>query len=430
MADELGPIFSIRLGIHRAVVVSNWKVAKECFTTNDKVFLTRPKSLAVKIMGYDHAMLGFAPYGQYWRDMRKLAVVELLSNRRLQLLRHVRDTETNFFIKNLYQESVKNGGRAVVEMKERFEDLAVNIIAKKVSGKRYSGGSNGIKDKESRQFCKALKDFFYLTGLFLASDTVPFLGWLDLVKGYVGDMKRTAKEMDEVLGRWVKEHREQRLKGGIKEEEQDFIHVMLSVMDDGKISANEIDNIIKGTCFSLILGGNDTNVVTLTWALSLLLNNRIVLKKAQDELDIQVGKHQRVEESDVKNLVYLQAIVKETLRLYPATPLSVQREAMEDCMIAGFHIPAGTRLFVNLWKGQDFEYLPFGSGRRMCPGVSFALQVLILTLARLLHGFELRTVSDSPVDMSESPGLTNLKANTFGGCFQPQDYLPCSMNVK
>ncbi|KAJ9135580.1 hypothetical protein P3X46_032749 [Hevea brasiliensis] len=350
MADELGPIFSIRLGIHRAVVVSNWKVAKECFTTNDKVFLARPKSLAVKIMGYDHAMLGFAPYGQYWRDMRKLAVVELLSNRRLQLLRHVRDTETNFFIKTLYQESVKNGGRAVVEMKERFEDLAVNIIAKKVSGKRYSGGSNGIKDKESRQFCKALKDFFYLTGLFLASDTVPFLGWLDLVKGYVGDMKRTAKEMDEVLGRWVKKHREQRLKGGIKEEEQDFIHVMLSVMDDGKISANEIDNIIKGTCLSLILGGNDTTVITLTWALSLLLNNRIVLKKAQDELDIQVGKHQRVEESHVKNLVYLQAIVKETLRLYPATPLSVQREAMEDCMIAGFHIPAGTRLFVNLWK--------------------------------------------------------------------------------
>ncbi|OAY25458.1 cytochrome P450 CYP82D47-like [Manihot esculenta] len=429
LADELGPIFSIRLGIHRVLVVSNWEVAKECFTTNDKVFPTRPKSLAVKIMGYDHAMLGFAPYGQYWRDVRKLAVVELLSNRRLELLRHVRDTETNFFIKKLYQEAVKNGGHAVVEMKERFGELAMNIIAKMVSGKRYFSGNNGIKGEDSRQFCKALEDFMYLTGLFLASDTIPFLGWLDLVKGHVGEMKRTAKELDEVLGRWVKQHREKRIKGVIKEEEQDFIHVMLSVMDDGEISANEADKIIKGTCLSLILGGNDTTVVTLIWALSLLLNNPRVLKKAQDELDIQVGKHQQVKESHVKNLVYLQAVVKETLRLYPATPLSVPREAMEDCIIAGFHIPAGTRLFVNLWKlhrdpsiwtnplefqperflnehasldvrGQDFEYLPFGSGRRMCPGVSFALQVLNLTLARLLHGFELRTVSDSPVDMN------------------------------
>lgn len=159
---------------------------------------------------------------------------------------------------------------------------------------------------------------------------------------------------------------------------------------------------------SLILGGNDTTVVTLTWALSLLLNNHHVLKKAQDELSIHVGNNRQVEESDIKNLIYLQAIVKETLRLYPALPLSAPREAMEDCTIDGFHILAGTRLIVNLWKmhrdpsiwanpsefiperflnenanlevkGQDFEFLPFGSGRRKCPGISFALQVLHLT---------------------------------------------------
>lgn len=98
------------------------------------------------------------------------------------------------------------------------------------------------------------------------------------------------------------------------------------------------------------MGGNDTNVVTLTWAVSLLLNNRHVIKKAQDELDIHVGKHRQVEESDITKLVYLQAIIKETLRLHPATPLSVPREAMEDCTVAGFYIPAGTRLFINQWK--------------------------------------------------------------------------------
>jgi cytochrome P450 len=164
-----------------------------------------------------------------------------------------------------------------------------------------------------------------------------------------------------------------------------------------------------------------------------------VLKRAQEELDIHVGMDRQVDESDIKNLVYLQAIIKETLRLYPAGPLLGPREALEDCTIAGYRVPAGTRLVVNVWKiqrdprawinpstfqperffaahssvdvrGQHFELMPFGSGRRSCPGVSFALQVLNLTLARLLHGFDLATPLDEPVDMTESPGLTIPKA--------------------
>ena len=149
-----------------------------------------------------------------------------------------------------------------------------------------------------------------------------------------------------------------------------------------------------------MLGGNDTTMVTLTWALSLLLNNRHALQRVQDELDVHVGRQRQVDESDLKNLVYLQAVVKETLRLYPAVPLSAPHQAMEDCTVAGFHVPAGTRLLVNLWKlhrdpavwkdplefkpekfledhasvdykGNSFEYMPFGSGRRECPGISF-----------------------------------------------------------
>ena len=180
-------------------------------------------------------------------------------------------------------------------------------------------------------------------------------------------------------------------------------------------------------------------MVTLTWVLSLLLNNRHALKKAQEELDIHVGKDKLVEESDIKMLVYLQAIVKETLRLYPPGPLSVPHESMEDCVVGGYHIPAGTRLLINLYKlhrdpqvwsdpcefqperflttykdfdvrGQNFELIPFGSGRRMCPGISFAFQILELTLASLLQGFEFGTPLDEAVDMSEAIGLTNLKA--------------------
>ncbi|XWS67504.1 hypothetical protein CRYUN_Cryun04dG0012200 [Craigia yunnanensis] len=437
LADEYGPAFLIRLGIHRTLVVSSWDVIKECFTINDKVFPTRPRSLAAKLMGYDHALMGSAPYGPYWRHTRKIATVELLSNRRLELLKHFRETEINYLLKGLYEESVASGGVAVVQMKDKFSDLAMNVIVKMMTGKGY-GGPDGRNDEESKRCQKALNEFFYLAGLFTVSDSVPSLGWIDVLTGTISKFKKTAKELDDVLGGWVKEHRERRLAGDTKGE-KDFIDVMLSVLDDGKTSKQEADITIKATCQSLLLGGNDTTVLTLTWTLSLLLNNRHAIKKAQDELEAQVGKDRQVEESDIKNLPYLQAIVKEALRLYPAAPLSAPREAMEDCTVAGFHVPAGTRLLVNLWKlmrdpnvwekpsefvpdrflnehanfdlrGQDFEFIPFGSGRRMCPGVTFALQILHLALARLLHGFELGTVSDKPVDMTESPALTLPKA--------------------
>ncbi|KAK6254104.1 hypothetical protein QUC31_015824 [Theobroma cacao] len=355
MADQYGPAFLVRLGIHQALVVSNSEVAKECFTTNDRVFPTRPKSLAIKLMG-----------------------------RWLELLKHVRDTEINCFVKDLYEQSVKSGGLAVVEMKERIGDLAMNIIVSTVAGKRYSG-IEGCCDDESRRCQKAMGDFFYLAGLFLVSDAVPFLGWLDVVMGRISNIKKTAKELDLVLGSLVNEHRRWRLRKSIKGE-QDFIDVMLSVMDDGNIPTQEADTTIKATRLSLILGSNDTNVITLTWALSLLLNNRHVLKRAQDELDIHVGKHRKVEESDINNLVYLQAIVKETLRLHTAVPLSVPREAMEDCTIAGFHVPA----------------------------------VMPLALAGLLHGFEWGTVSDIAIDMSETPGLTVPKATPLEVTLTPR----------
>ncbi|CAL5387852.1 unnamed protein product [Camellia sinensis] len=452
MADNYGPAFSIRLGIKQALVVSSWEVAKECFTTNDKIFSTRPKSLALKLMAYDHAVLGFAPYGPYWRDLRKLAMIELLSSHRLEILKHVWDSEVNFFMKEVYEQWVGKGSRkpVLVEMKEKFEDLVMKIMLRIVNRNyRYADNSRSSKE-ELRRFQKALGDLTHLMGLLLISDAIPFLGWFDVLNGYRGKMKRSAREVDDVLGSWVEEHRQKRVAGSIDEGERDFIDVLISAMEESQLShGHDTDTVIKATCLSMILGGNDTTGVALTWAISLLLNNRHVLKKAQDELHIHVGKNRQVDESDIKNLVYLQAIVKETLRLYPTLPLSVPREAMEDCTVAGFHIPAGTRLLVNLWKlhrdpniwsnpldfqperflvdqidldvkGHHFEFIPFGSGRRICPGISFALQVMHLTLARLLHGFELGRVSDLEVNMTESPGMTAPKATPVEARLTPR----------
>ncbi|XP_050267309.1 cytochrome P450 82A3-like isoform X1 [Quercus robur] len=168
---------------------------------------------------------------------------------------------------------------------------------------------------------------------------------------------------------------------------------------------------------SMIAGGSDISTVTLTWTIALLLNNH-VLKKAQDELDVQVSRVRIVNESDIDKLVYLQAIVKETLRLYPTARLAIPREFTENCIIGGYHVPKGTQLITNVWKiqtdpriwsdplefkperfltihknvdvrGQNFELLPFGSGRRVCPGISFALQMVHLALASFLHMYDI-----------------------------------------
>ncbi|XP_047321529.1 xanthotoxin 5-hydroxylase CYP82C4-like [Impatiens glandulifera] len=446
MADNYGSIFSLRLGFHETIVVNSWQVAKECFTINDKTFSTRPKSLALKLMAYDQSVVGFAPYGPYWRSMRKFVVFNLLSNHKLHMLRDVRFSEISFFMKSLYQlwddQNIGNGP-VLVEFKEKFENLTTNIIFRIIGGKRNA--------EDSKRCQKALAEFLHISGAFLVSDAIPFLGWLDILNGNCAKMKRVAKEIDDEFSRWVKEHKEKRVVGRIKDEENDLIHAMLSELDDGDLAAigYDSDTVIKSTCMSMILGGNDTILITMTWALCFILNNRDVLWKAQEEIDIHVGRHRQVEEADIKNLVYLHAIFKEAMRLQPTLPLLVSREAMEDCNVAGFDIPVGTRLLVNVWKmhrdpsvwseplefkperflsqeknidlrGKDFELLPFGSGRRLCPGITFSQQVMHLGMARLLQGFKLETIDGLSVDMTEGPGLSVPKATPLKVLISPR----------
>ncbi|OMO84153.1 Cytochrome P450 [Corchorus olitorius] len=443
MADKYGPVFTIRLGSHSVLVVNSWDMARECFTVHDKVFSTRPGIAASKLLGYDFAMFGFAPYGPYWREIRKIATIELLSTHRIDLLKHIRVSETKTAIRELYKSWLDKGGaetRVLVDMKQWFGDITHNISWRMIGGKRYFGPNADCEEKEARRCQKLVRDFAYLFGVFVLSDAIPFLGWLDFFQGYKKAMKRTAKELDILVNGWLKEHKQKRALGGRVKQEQDFMDVMLNILEDAKIDGFDADTINKATCLNLTLAGGDTTMVTLTWALSLLLNNPQVLKKAQDELDMQIGKDRPLEESDITNLVYLQAIVKETLRLYPPSPLIGLHAASEDCTLStGYHISSGTRLMVNVWKiqrdervwpdpndfqperflsskdmdfrGQTFELIPFGLGRRSCPGVSLALRMVHLILGSFLHMFEVAKPSTlESIDMTESAGLTNLKA--------------------
>ncbi|KAB1220507.1 Cytochrome P450 82A3 [Morella rubra] len=400
-------------------------------------------------MAYDSAVFAFSPYGSYWRQLRKIATHEFLSNQRLETLKNLRESEVNASIKEIHKLWIKND-KALVEMKRWFGYISLNVILTIVVGKRFPWAATKDEITEGAdQYRKAFRDFFELTGASTLSDALPYLRWLD-VGGYERAMKKTAKQLDNVVERWLHEHKQRKNSGEAEGRPEDFMDVMLSMVTDYEdISSYDADTITKATCLALVLGATDTTTVQLTWTLSLLLNNREALKKAQQELDLHVGRERLVTESDVKNLVYLEAVVKETMRLYPAAPLSVPHESDEDCTIAGYHVPAGTRLLVNvskiqrdpnLWsdpsefrperflttskdvdlRGQHFEYLPFGSGRRVCPGISFALKVMHLTLANLLHAFEITTPFDEPVDMTEGLGATNLKATPLEVHFTPR----------
>ncbi|XP_062000831.1 cytochrome P450 CYP82D47-like isoform X1 [Rosa rugosa] len=456
MADKYGPVFTIKLGVHRALIVSSWDVAKECLTTNDKAFANRPKALCPEIMGYDYAMFGFSPYGPYWRQVRKIATLHILSNHKLELLKHVLESEVKVSTKHIFDMWERNKGvsnKVLVDMKRWFGDLTLNVMFRMVVGKRFFVANSAQENEENERYRKALREFSRLGGEFVISDAVPYLRLLDL-GGYEKAMKKTAKELDGALQKWLEEHQHKRRTNYLQHDcEHDFMDMMLTVLDDdsteefaGSITA---DTIIKATCLAVLLGGTDTTTVTLTWAVSLLLNNPEVLKKAQLELDNHVGRERQVNESDVKNLAYLQAIVKETLRLYPAGPLSVPHESREDCTIGNYHVSSGTRLLINLSKihrdpnvwfdpclfqperfltthknvdvrGQSFELTPFGSGRRVCPGISLALQITQLALAHLLHGFEITTSSDEPVDMGESLGIANMKTTPLEVLLTPR----------
>jgi hypothetical protein len=140
MVEKYGPVFTIQLGLQRASVISTCEMAKECFTTNDLAISSRPKLVAAKNIGYNFAMFVFAPYGPYWRELRKIATSELLSNRRLELLSYVRVSEVETTLQELYKLWTKKkseSGQILVELKQWFGDMILNVILRMVVGKRY-----------------------------------------------------------------------------------------------------------------------------------------------------------------------------------------------------------------------------------------------------------------------------------------------------
>ncbi|CAH8364309.1 unnamed protein product [Eruca vesicaria subsp. sativa] len=440
LSDVYGPVFMTKMGSVNTLIVNSQDIAKEIYTVHDKV-LNRPVPVASKLLGYNGSFLTFSNESSYWREMRKIAVSEILSTSVMDMLKHTRAREVDVAFRELYSKWEQKGDSqkgVLVDMKQELHDLTTNISLMMIAGKRYFGANLNCETEEAMRCKKLIRDFIDYMGTYLLSDLVPPLGWLEWrIKR---DMKKTASEIDEVLEAWVDEHKKKRKDSG-EGFEKTFLDLLIEIFEQKTPGLADAHTTTKAICLNLVLSGSETAIVVLVWAVSLLVNNPHVLRKAQEELNRITGKDRVVEETDLKDLVYLQAVIKETLRLYPPITLVAYRDVTEALDIANgkFHIPAGTQLLVNAWKihrdpslwsnserfeperfltinseinvaGHSYKLFPFGLGRKACPAIPLGMRMVQYILARLLQSFDVVRPSSQDVDMTGDSGLVNLKA--------------------
>ncbi|CAN8229087.1 unnamed protein product [Cochlearia groenlandica] len=417
LSQSLGdaPIFSLRLGNRLVFVNSSHSIADECFTKNDVVLANRPNFFLAKHVAYDYTTVIAASYGDHWRNLRRIGSVEIFSNHRLTSFLSIRRDEIRRLVlrlsRNFSQEKY-----AKVEMKSMFSDLTFNNINRMVSGKSYYG-DNAVDDPDAKLVRQLIAEAM---SYFSAGNAADYLPVLRFFTGSEKRMKKLASRLDEFLQGLVDEKRIAKEKGNT------MIDHLLTLQESQPEYYS--DRMIKGTMQSLIFAGTDTTAVTLEWALSSLLNHPEVLNKARDEIDTKIGLNRFVEESDISNLHYLQNIVSETLRLYPAGPLLIPHVASEDCKLGVYDMPRGTMLLVNLWaiqrdprlwddpesfkperfekEGEVHKLMTFGLGRRACPGSGLAQRLVSLALGCLIQCFEWERIGEEEVDMGEGGGVT------------------------
>ncbi|CAI0473190.1 unnamed protein product [Linum tenue] len=408
LSSHYGPIMRLRFGSHHVLVGSSADVAKSVLRTHDLAFAGRPQTAAGKYAAYDYSDILWSPYGPHWRQARRMCAAELFSVRRLDSYEYIRREEVRRFVGSLF---VSSGDP--VEVKDRLLDLSLNVISRMVLGENHNAAAGGDEDLK-----EILEEAMLLNGVLDIGDSIPWLAWLDL-QGYRRRMKAVAGRIDGFLERVLDEHDLKRRGegggGGGGKKKKDMVDVLLELADDPDLEVKMDRRRVKAFTLDMIAGGTESSAVTVEWAISELLKHPKIFTKAAEELDRVVGKDRWVEENDIPNLPYINAIVKETMRLHPVAPLLVPRMAREDVELSGYHIAKGTRVFVNVWtigrdpniwdapeefwperfigkdidvKGHDFELLPFGAGRRMCPGYPLGIKVIQVSLANLLHGFK------------------------------------------
>ncbi|XP_061365239.1 cytochrome P450 93A3-like [Gastrolobium bilobum] len=441
ISTRYGPLVYLLFGSKPCVLVSSPEIARQCLKTHETCFLNRPKRTNVDYITYGSSDFVLAPYGPYWRFMKKLCMTELLGGRILHQHLPIRSEETKLFLKSMMKKAEL---REEVNVGKELSMLANNIITRMALRRRCSD-----VEGEGNKLIELVKEMTELGGKFNLGDMLWFVKKLDL-QGFGKRLESVRSRYDAIMERIMKEHEDAKRKKK-KEEEigsngdeavRDLLDILLDIYSDENSEIRLTRENIKAFIMNMFGAGTETSAYTIEWALAELINHPEMMGKARQEIDSVVDKRRLVEESDIPNLPYVQSIIKETMRLHPTGPLIV-RQSTEDCNVNGYYIPARTTVFVNVWaigrdpnywknplvfqperfidkeglspldlKGQNFELLSFGAGRRSCPGASLALQIIPTTLASMIQCFEWKVgEGNGIVDLEEGPGMALPRAH-------------------
>ncbi|KAJ3703043.1 hypothetical protein LUZ61_006748 [Rhynchospora tenuis] len=391
-AEKYGPIMSVWFGTSLAVIISTSDLAKEVLKEHDQ-------HLA------DHQ--GTHP-------------------QRLELLRPIREDEVTAMIESIFRACTKPDERKSLVVRDHISSVAFNNITRLVFGKRFMD-ANGVIDDQGKEF-KAIVSNGIKIGASLS--IAEHISWLRCLCPLNEELYRSHNERrDRLTVKMLEEHTQARQKTG--QTKQHFVDALLTLKEKYDLS----NDTVFGLLWDMITAGMDTTVISVEWALSELVRNPHVQGKVQEELDQVLGCNRIMNETDISKLPYLQAVVKESLRLHPPTPLLVPHKARTHVKLGGYDIPKGTNVMVNVWalardpkvwrnpleyrperfieedinvKGADFRILPFGAGRRVCPGAQLGINLVTSMLGHLLHHFKWSLpsgVRPEDVDMTETPGI-------------------------
>ncbi|KAK2980851.1 hypothetical protein RJ640_020503 [Escallonia rubra] len=376
LAGKYGPIMHLQLGEGSAIVISSPEAAEEVLKKHELVFAQRPNFFANDVAGYGNLGLFFAPNGSFWRQIRKICTVELLGAGQVRSFKSLREEE----VRNL-TESIASTAGSSINLTEKILQTTNSIVSRAAFGK---------KCRDADDFLAILNEGNELASGFDMPDLFPSLKFVP----FVSRMKPTLENLK-----------------------------------------RRMDN-------DIFAAGTETTATTIEWAMAEILKHPAVLEKAQAEVRRVLKGKKNISEEDIHELHYLKQIVKETLRLHPPGAL-MPRESKEACEVNGYDIPAKTKAIINLWAigrnpqhwddpncfkperfhhssiiyiGTNFEYLPFGAGRRMCPGISFGVATIELQLAMLLYHFDWKLsdgIKPEQLDMTEAFGFTVKKKHVL-----------------
>uniref|UniRef100_A0A7N0T5K8 Cytochrome P450 n=1 Tax=Kalanchoe fedtschenkoi TaxID=63787 RepID=A0A7N0T5K8_KALFE len=402
LSQKHGPLIRVHIGPRPLYVASSAELATEITKILDADSPGRDTKQASHAVFSGNRDVIFTPYDRYWRDARKLFNDELLSQKRVQSLHRIRDEQVSKLVQKIRLITSSSASdldkKVAVDLSRMFLSLATSMDVKAVLGREYERGED-----ESVALGELIRKANELITEACIGEYFPRLSWLDTLTGHTRKVKNTCAPLHEFLDKVIDEH-----ESGPVRDAQDFIY-RLQKHDMGLTRAD-----IKSLLLDVFLGGTDTSAGTMEWTMAELVKNPAAMKKVQEEIRRVVGDKPKIDESDVSQMEYLQCVIKEALRLHG--PSAMSRKTSSDTRLSGgFEIPAGSSIVINLWavnrdptlwerplefvperfvgsghgyKGLDGKYFPFGMGKRICPGVRFAVSKVELVIANLLCWFD------------------------------------------